>query len=191
MTTIETRLFPVEMHRPTFSLGAAILPAHELREHLKQRATPPNEGAVVTVGCDDAVLLRDRRLHADGDRLLPVVEVAEAADQLGLVERISGDLHAPHLRHVLEEGNELLRAGLDGAGGRLAPVGCEGDGGLDGDGTCLGGDGSAEGQRGGEEGSGQVPQGPKGGGVGRAGKSHVWIGGLVTGCSAEAPLRVR
>ena len=89
---------------------------------------------MVAVGGDDAVLLCDRCLHADGDSLLAVVEVAEFTDQLGLVKRVSGDLHPPHRRHVAEEGRELLRGGIDGARRRIALVACERDAGLDGDG---------------------------------------------------------
>ena len=88
---------------------------------------------MVAVGGDDAVLC-DRYLHADGDSLLAIVEVAESADQLGLVELVRGDLHPPHRRHVAEEGHELLRGGIDGARQRIVLVGCEGDAGLDGDG---------------------------------------------------------
>jgi len=70
---------------------------------------------MVAVGGDDAVLARDGGLHADGDSLLTVVEVAEAADQLRLVERVRRDLHPPHQRHVVEERKELRRGGLHGA----------------------------------------------------------------------------
>jgi len=70
---------------------------------------------VVAVGGDDAVLTRDRSLHPHRDGLLTVVEVAEAADQLGLVERVRRDLHPPHQRHIAEEREKLRPGGLDGA----------------------------------------------------------------------------
>jgi len=70
---------------------------------------------MVAVGGDDGVLFSDGGLHADGDGLLAVVEVAEAADELGLVEGVSGDLHAPHQGHVAEEGEELRGGGRDRA----------------------------------------------------------------------------
>lgn len=75
---------------------------------------------MVAVRRDDGVLLRDRRLHPDGHGLLAVVQVAEASDQLRLVERIGRDLHAAHQGHGAEEGEELLGGGFDGAGGRVA-----------------------------------------------------------------------
>lgn len=70
---------------------------------------------MVTVGGDDAVTARDGGLHPDGDGLLAVVQVAEAADELGLVEGVCGDLHAAHQRHVAEERDKLRRGGFDGA----------------------------------------------------------------------------
>ena len=86
--------------------------------------------------------LGDGGLHADGDRLLAVVEVAEAADQLRLVERVRGDLHPPDRRHVAEEGHQLRRRRLDGARRRRAVVAGERDAGLHGDG--VGGERPAE-----------------------------------------------
>jgi hypothetical protein len=47
---------------------------------------------VVAVGGDDGVAARDGGLHAQGHRLLPVVEVAEAPDELRLVERVGGEV---------------------------------------------------------------------------------------------------
>lgn len=94
---------------------------------------------MVAVGGDDAVFLGDRRLHADGDGLLAVVEVAEPADQPCLVERVRGDLHPTHGGHVEEEGHELVGGGFDGAGRRFAVVGDEREGGLECDGGGIGG----------------------------------------------------
>lgn len=70
---------------------------------------------MVTVGSDYAILFSNRGFHSDGDRFLAVVEMAESANQLRLVERIGSDFHAAHERHVSEEGEELLRCGLNGA----------------------------------------------------------------------------
>ncbi|KAG5521065.1 hypothetical protein RHGRI_033578 [Rhododendron griersonianum] len=109
---------------------------------------------MIPVRRDDAILPGDRGLHPDGDGLLAVVEVAEAADELGLVERVGGDLHPAHGGHVAEEGHELGGGGLDGAGGGVAVVGGEGDAGLDGDGVG-GGEGAAEGGEGGGGGGGE------------------------------------
>lgn len=86
---------------------------------------------MVTIGCDDAILLRDRGLHAHGHGFLAVVEVAKSADQLGLVKRVRGYLHPPHRRHVMEECEKLLRAGVHGARRSFALMGSEWDGGFD------------------------------------------------------------
>lgn len=103
---------------------------------------------MVAIRRDYAVLPRDRGLHADRHRLLPVVQVAKPPDQLRLVERVGGDLHPPHPRHVAEEGEELLGGGLHGAGGRLDVVACEGERRLHGDRIRGGGGEEARGGEG-------------------------------------------
>lgn len=76
--------------------------------------------------------------------------MAETADQLGLVERIGGDLHPTHGGHVAEEGHELLRGGVDSARWGIDFVAGEGDAGLDGDdGGVIGRESAAEGGCGG------------------------------------------
>jgi len=112
---VEPTLLPIKVHRTPFPFGAPVLAPHQLREDLEQRAAAAEEGAVVAVGGDDAVFSGDAGLHADGDGLLAVVEVAEAADEFGLVEGVGGDLHAAHEGHVAEEGKELGGGGGDGA----------------------------------------------------------------------------
>ena len=147
MSAVETRVLLVKMHRPSFPVRASPLPPHQLRERVHQLPSAPQERAVVPVRRDDRVLPRDRRLHPHGQSLLPVVEVAEPADQFGLVERVRGDLHAPHASHVAEEGEDLRRGGLHGARRRVAEVGLERDGGFDRDGGCVCGDVAADGGR--------------------------------------------
>lgn len=74
--------------------------------------------------------------------------MAKTADQLSLVERVSGDFHPAHQGHVTEEPEQLLGTSLDRTGGLVAVVGCEGDGSLDGEGGRVigsGGEGTAEG----------------------------------------------
>ena len=139
MTTVKSGLLEVEVHGSALAVGAAGAAAHELGEDLNKGTAAAEVRAVVAVGGDDAVFLCDGGVHADGDGLLAVVEVAEAADELGLVEAVGGDLHAAHDGHVAEEGEELGGGGGDGARGRVAVVGGEGDGGLHGDGVIGGG----------------------------------------------------
>jgi hypothetical protein len=78
-------LAAVHVHRPAEALGGASALAHELRHHLEDRAAAREVLAVVAVGRDERVVARQRRLEARHHRLLPVVQVAEAADELGLV----------------------------------------------------------------------------------------------------------
>ena len=147
MPAVETRVLFIKMHRPSFAVGAPPLPPHQLRERVHQLPSASQERAVVPVRRDDRVLPGDRRLHPHGQSLLPVVEVAEPADQFGLVERVGGDLHAAHASHVAEEGEDLGGGGLHGARRRVAEVGLERDGGFDCDGGCVCGDVAAEGGR--------------------------------------------
>lgn len=70
---------------------------------------------MVAVGGDDAVFSGDAGLHTDGDGFLAVVEVAESADEFGLVEGVGGDLHSAHEGHLTEEGKELGGGGGNGA----------------------------------------------------------------------------
>lgn len=47
--------------------------AHELGENLQQSSTAAEKSTVIAISGDDAIFLRDRGLHADGDGLLAVV----------------------------------------------------------------------------------------------------------------------
>lgn len=150
ITTTRNSEYFISLYYLYLALRTPGLAPHQLRERLHQGPAAAKEEAVVAVGRDDAVLLGDRRLHADRNRLLPVVEVAEPADQLRLVERVGRDLHAPHRRHVAEEGHELPGRGLDGARRGVASVAGEGDAGLDSEGGGVGGGGEGAAERLGE-----------------------------------------
>lgn len=154
MPAIEIGVLLVKMHGSALPAGAADLAAHELGERGDEVPAAGHVDAVVAVGGDDGVLAGDGGLHADGDGLLAVVEVAEAADELGLVEGVGGDLHAAHQGHVAEESDELGGGGGDVAGRRVDDVGGEGHGGLDGERRCGVGDRARphEGRRGGARG---------------------------------------
>ncbi|WVZ10150.1 hypothetical protein V8G54_014680 [Vigna mungo] len=115
MPAVEPTLLPIKVHRTPFPFRASVLAPHQLREHLEQRAAAAEEGAVVAVGGDDAVLSGDAGLHTHGDGFLAVVEVAESADEFGLVERVGSDLHAAHEGHVTEKGKQLGGRSGDGA----------------------------------------------------------------------------
>ena len=88
---------------------------------------------MIAIGCDDAILFGNCRLHTDSHRFLSIVEVAEPADQLGFIQGVGSNLHPPHQRHIVEESEQLFGSGFDIARGRIAFVSDEGDAGLDGD----------------------------------------------------------
>ena len=45
--------------------------------------------------------------NPDGTGLLPIVQVAEALDEVFIVQKVGGNLHAPHAVHQFEEIQEL------------------------------------------------------------------------------------
>ena len=97
---------------------------------------------MIAIRRDNTILPSNRRLHTDRHRFLPIVEMAETADQLGFIQGIRSNLHPPHQRHVAEESEQLPGSGFDVPGGRLAFMADEGDAGLDGeDGGVVGGGG--------------------------------------------------
>ena len=61
----------------------------------------------------------DGRLHADHDRFLADIEMAEAADQAHAVELAGPLLEAADQQHVAVEGFELVGAHAVAAGRRL------------------------------------------------------------------------
>jgi len=111
----------VEVHGAPLAPGAAVLSAHELSEEVPAAC---KVGAVVAVGGDEGVSAGDvaSMLTAMASWLLPIIEVAETADELGLVERVRPYLGAAHEGHVAE-GKELARGGGGGAGRRVHDVG--------------------------------------------------------------------
>lgn len=103
---------------------------------------------MVAVGCDDGVGRGEGRFHADGDGFLAIVEVAEAADELGFVEEVGRELGAAEEGEGAEEGEEFGGGGGDRGGWGSALVG---DKGVSFDGEGRGGEAAKErGGRGGE-----------------------------------------
>ena len=92
----EVRVAFVHVHAPAHALARAVDPPHELRHDLQRRPPAAEVRAVIAVGGDDRILLREGGFHADAHRLLAVVQVAEPADELALVEDVRRDLEAPH-----------------------------------------------------------------------------------------------
>ena len=108
----EMRVPLVHVHAPAHALARAVDAPHQLRHHLQRRPAPSQMRAMIAVGCDDGVLLRQRRLHADAHSLLAVVEVAEPADELALVQHVGRDLEAAHEVRLREHVHDLRLARL-------------------------------------------------------------------------------
>mmetsp|Transcript_22179 Transcript_22179/g.74620 ORF Transcript_22179/g.74620 Transcript_22179/m.74620 type:complete len:407 (+) Transcript_22179:157-1377(+) len=144
VAAVEVVLGLVHVHGPPLPLGTARVLAHELRDDTLHGAAARNLVAVVAVGGDHRVLPRDGGLHANAHGLLAVVQMAEAAHLLGLVQLVGGELHAAHRVHGLPvlhhlflgrvhagdaravtlvglEG--LLEVHVEGAGGQVAAPG--------------------------------------------------------------------
>ena len=100
------------MHGPSDALAAPVPPAQELSDDLVHVPSPAQISAVVAVGSHDGVLVIDAGLHADADGLLAVVQVAEPADELSLVQDVGGDFHPSHAKEVLEEAQYFSLRGL-------------------------------------------------------------------------------
>mmetsp|Transcript_22786 Transcript_22786/g.58407 ORF Transcript_22786/g.58407 Transcript_22786/m.58407 type:complete len:416 (+) Transcript_22786:91-1338(+) len=130
---VEVVLLLVHVHRAADALGRAGVAPEELRYDLVHGAAAPDVRAVVAVRGDDGVLVGDGGLHALDDGLLPVVQVTEAADELGLVRHVGGDLHTPHAIHVLEKVQQLRFVGCHRPRGGLDLVALEGCRDLNGD----------------------------------------------------------
>src|SRR6185295_17471545 len=90
----EEALLPREhVHRAALAFGIAAAPAGEFRHHALGVHAAGQHVAVVAVAGDDRIAVLDRHLHADHDRFLADIEVAETADQP----------HAVHLPRLLLE----------------------------------------------------------------------------------------
>jgi hypothetical protein len=85
-------------------------------------SAPEDGKGVAAVRGDDAVLAVDGRAHADRDGLLADGEVAEAPDELGLVEHVAGLLHLAHRRHLRVHVNQEVLGDLDRRRRRVAAV---------------------------------------------------------------------
>ena len=80
-----------EVHRPALALGAAGRLAEQLGHRGPRVHAQRQRMAVAAVAVDQRVLaLLEDRGDADGDRFLPAVEVAEAADLLARAWCIPG-----------------------------------------------------------------------------------------------------
>src|SRR5690606_36134356 len=90
---VEALLDAEHVHRAALALGIAVRAAGQLRHYALGVHAARQHVAVVAVAGDDLVAGFEHHLHADDDRFLADVEMAEAADQP----------HAVHLPRLLLE----------------------------------------------------------------------------------------
>ena len=104
----EILLAAEHVHRAALAVRIAAAAPGQLGHHALGVHAAGQHVAVVAIGGDDRVALLERRLHADDDRLLPDIEVAEAADQPHAVHLPGALLEAPDQQHVAVIAQQLL-----------------------------------------------------------------------------------
>src|SRR5262249_59438710 len=88
------------VHRAALALGVTSASAGQLCHHTLGIHAASEHMAVVAISGDDLVPGLDCHLHADDDRLLPDVKVAEAADQAHAVELPGLFFESAHEEHL-------------------------------------------------------------------------------------------
>jgi hypothetical protein len=87
------------VHRAALAAGIAAAPSGELGHDAVGAHAAGQHVAVVAIAGDELVTLHHRHLHADDDRFLADVEVAEAADQAHAVHLAGLFLEAADEQH--------------------------------------------------------------------------------------------
>ena len=100
VAAIEVLVAGEHVHRAALALGVAGDAAGELGHHAARVHAGDQHVAVVAIGGDHRIAVAERVLHADRDRFLADVEVAEAADQAHAVELARLLLEAPDQQHL-------------------------------------------------------------------------------------------
>src|SRR5215471_4111028 len=102
-------LLPAEhVHRAALAVRIAATTPGQLGHDTLGIHAASQHVSVIAIGRDDRVALPERCLHADDDRLLPDIEVAEAADQPHAVHLPSPLLETPDHQHVTVVSEQLL-----------------------------------------------------------------------------------
>ena len=97
----EVLLLAEHVHRPALAVRVAASAARQLRHDAARVHAGRQHMAVVAVGRDHLVAVRQRHLHADDNGLLADVQMAEAADQPHAVELSRLLLEAADQQHVV------------------------------------------------------------------------------------------
>src|SRR3546814_16614479 len=91
----------VEVHGATLAVVSSLLKTKELSAHLSWGASSGQSNAMATVGRDDAVSHGQNGVHAGGNGLLTVVQVAETTNNARLFVH-SQQPHIPSTRPQFE-----------------------------------------------------------------------------------------
>jgi hypothetical protein len=105
----EAPLAAEHVHGAPLALGVAAGPARQLRHHAARLHAAGQHMPMIAVRGDHRVLRRDHRLHADDDRFLTDIKVAEATDQAHAVHLPGLFLETPDQQHVAVVRAELFR----------------------------------------------------------------------------------
>jgi hypothetical protein len=106
------------VHRAALALGITALAPGQLGHHALRVHAAGQHVAVVAIGGDHLVALLHRHFHADDDRFLADIKMAEPADVTHAVKLARLLLEAADQQHVLI-GLEVLILGEGGIGFRV------------------------------------------------------------------------
>src|SRR5690606_27192349 len=112
----EVLLAAEHVHRAALPLRVPAAPAGQLSHYSFRIHTGGQHMPMVAIPGDNGVALPDRRLHADHNRFLADVEMAESADEAHSVELPGLLLESPDQKHVTVVADQLVPV----AGERIA-----------------------------------------------------------------------
>ena len=122
VAAVEAALRREQVHRAALALGRAGGAPGELGHDLLRRHARDQHVGVAAIARDDRIAGLQRVLHTGDHRLLPDVEVAEAADQPHAVELARLLLEAAEQQHVAERAMQRLRRHRSRLSGCVGPA---------------------------------------------------------------------
>ena len=122
VAAVEAALRREQVHRAALALGCAGRAPGELGHDVAGGHTRDQHVGVAAIAGDDRIARPERVLHAGDHRLLPDVEVAEAADHPHAVELAGLLLEAAEQQHVAERALQRLRLHRGCLRGRSSPA---------------------------------------------------------------------
>jgi hypothetical protein len=111
----EILLLAEHVHGAALALGIAAMASGQFGHHALGFHAAGQHVPVVAVSGYDLIALLEGHLHADHDRFLADIEVAESADCAHAVELAGLFLEPPDQQHVTQRGEFLLPAEFHGS----------------------------------------------------------------------------